>query len=130
MGLATFHKAINTSTSAQIVQQVVSDYQQADFSDLNQQNPILYFDDQGDELTTTGTGVTPTNAIYYVNVLVNTPAMVPGGVSSSNLASVIIEIATNPGNQALTYDSSHSVQQDTAHGIYVSRYPAFIAKNQ
>jgi uncharacterized protein (TIGR02598 family) len=130
LGLTTFHKAINASVSSQIVQHVVTDFQQSDFSGLSQQNPILYFDDQANELNVATAGSTPPGAIYYVNVVVNTPALMPGGTPSANLASVIIEIVSNPGNQTLTYNSSHSVQQDVVHGIYVSRYSAFIAKNQ
>lgn len=128
MGLTTFHKAVNTSVSSQIVQHVVTDFQQTDFSALSQQNPLLYFDDQANELPATGGA--PSGTIYFVNVVVNTPTFVPGGTSSSNLASVIIEIVTNPGNRTLTYDANHSVQEDSTHGIYVSRYSAFIAKNQ
>ena len=128
MGLTTFHKAVNTSVSSQIVQRVVTDFQQTDFSALNQQNPTLYFDDQANQLPSTGGP--PPGTIYFVNVVVNTPTVVPGGTSSANLASVIIEIVNNPGNVPLTYDANHSVQQDPSHGIVASRYSAFIAKNQ
>ena len=128
MGLTTFHKAVNTSVSSQIVQHVVTDFQQTDFSALSQQNPVIYFDDQANELPSTS-GV-PSGAVYYVNVVVNTPTIVPGGTISSNLASVIIEIVTNPGNRPLSYDANHYVLQDPTHGIYASRYSAFIAKNQ
>ncbi len=132
MGLTTFHKAINTSVSSQIVQQVVTDVQQTDFSQFTVQNPLRYFDDQGNQIGTVANP--PSNGlagmVYQVNVIVNAPTQVPGGSSSSNLASVIIEIVSNPGNQALTYDSGHSVKQDPSHGIFVSRYSAFVAKNQ
>jgi uncharacterized protein (TIGR02598 family) len=140
MGLTTFHKAAATSVSSQIVQQVVTDVQQSDFSQLVTANSPLtrlslrYFDDQGNELGLVG-GVPPASpppgTVYNVNVVVKTPVVLTGGspTDPSNLACLAIEIVSNPGNIALTYDSNDSVVQDTVHGISVSRYSAFVAKN-
>ena len=130
MGLSTFHKAAATSVSSQIVQQVVTDVQHTDFSQLVPANgqagrlALRYFDDQGNELSS----ATTPGAIYRVNVVVNTPVVLTGG-TSANLACLNIEIITSPGNSALTYNAANSVAQDPAHGIYVSRYSAFVAKN-
>lgn len=125
MGLTTFHKAVNASISSQIVQQVVTDMQQTDFSQLTQSIPIRYFDDQGNEL---GTANNPPPAGTIINYDVNVVVTTPTG--TSNLACLQIEIVTNPGQQTLNRDSTGSVQQDPAHGIFVSRYSAFIANNQ
>ena len=122
-GLSTFHKAVGLSVGTQIVQHVVADVQQSDFSQLSQQNTPLYFDDQGNQ-------VASSKFLYEVNVVVNTPAGMPGGGTSPNLASVLIEVVRNPGKQALSYDAGHSVRQDSTRGIYVSRYSVLIAKNQ
>ena len=134
MGLTTFHKAVATSVSSQIVQQVVTDVQQSDFNLLVSSNsqviqlPLSYFDDQGNKVS----GATSPGAVYQVNVVVNTPVVLTGGSSSTpaNLASLIIEIVSNPANQTLTYNpSTKSIVQDPTHGIYVSRYSAFVANN-
>jgi len=138
MGLTTFHKAVNTSVSSQIVQQVVTDVQQTDFNELvsstsqvNQQ-ALRYFDDQGNELTNTG-GAIPSGTIYMVNVVVNTPVTLPGGSASpqANLACLNIEIVNNPGKVPLKYDNTTKsvVQDSTTPGIYVSRYSAYVANN-
>jgi uncharacterized protein (TIGR02598 family) len=135
MGLATFHKAVETSVSSQIVQQVVTDVEQTDFSQLTTsatgvtQLGLRYFDDQGNELSS----ATSPGAIYQVNVVVNTSPVLSGGSSTAtpSLACLTIDIVTNPGNAALTYNTgSLTVAQDPAHGIYVSRYSAYVAKNQ
>jgi len=135
MGLTTFHKAVATSVSSQIVQQVVTDVQQTDFNQLVSSSSqvtqlgLRYFDDQGNELS----GTAAQSAIYNVNVVVNTPVVLTGGSSTApaNLACLNIEIVSNPGHMPLTYNSStKSVVQDATHGIYVSRYSAFVAKNQ
>jgi len=92
------------------------------------QLPLSYFDDQGNKVTS----ATAPGAVYQVNVVVNTQVVLTGGSSSTpaNLASLIIEIVSNPANQTLTYNpSTKSVVQDPTHGIYVSRYSAFVANN-
>jgi uncharacterized protein (TIGR02598 family) len=135
MGLATFHKAVETSVSSQIVQQVVTDVEQTDFSQLTTsatgvtQLGLRYFDDQGNELPS----ATSPGAIYQVNVVVNTSPVFSGGSSTAapSLACLTIDIVTNPGNAALTYNTgSLTVVQDPAHGVYVSRHSAYVSKNQ
>ncbi len=138
LGLATFHKAAATSVSSQITQQVVSDVQQTDFTQLvtgtnsATKLPLRYFDDQGNELGLGGTNLptsAPPGTVYNVNVVINTPVGLTGG-NSANLACLNIEIVTNPGKSVLQYDTnSQTVVQDPTHGIYVSRYSAFVAKN-
>ncbi len=135
MGLATFHKAMTTSVGSQIVQQVVTDVEQSDFSQLTAtgtgvtQLGMRYFDDQGNELPS----ATSAGVIYDVNVVVNTAGIVSGGDATAqpSLACLTIDIVTNPGNAALTYNAgTKAVAQDPTHGIYVSRYSAYVAKNQ
>jgi uncharacterized protein (TIGR02598 family) len=135
MGLATFHKAVETSVSSQIVQQVVSDVEQTDFSTLTASSTgvtqlgLRYFDDQGNELSS----ATSPGAIYQVNVVINTSPVLSGGSTTAapSLACLTIDIVANPGNAALTYNTgSLTVIPDPTHGIYVSRYSAYVAKNQ
>jgi uncharacterized protein (TIGR02598 family) len=135
LGLATFHKAVATSVSSQIVQQIVTDVQQSDFKQLvstdatpNQLN-LRYFDDQGNELASASVP----GVVYNVNVVANTPAVLTGGSATgpANLACLTIDIVSNPGKLPLAYDSTtKSVVEDPDHRIYVSRYSAFVAKNQ
>ena len=135
LGLTTFHKAVAASVGSQIVQQVVTDVQQTDFNHLVSPNSqvtqlaLRYFDDQGNELKS----ATAPGVVYNVNVVANTSAVLTGGdaAAPANLACLTIEIVSNPGNATLTYDSStKSVTQDATHGVYVSRYSAFVAKSQ
>jgi uncharacterized protein (TIGR02598 family) len=135
MGLTTFRMAMATSVSSQIVQQVVTDAQQTDFSQLVPANSgvlqlgLRHFDDQGNQMTdSSASGI-----VYDVNVIASTPVVLTGGsaTASPSLACLNIEIVSNPGRVGLTYDSNtKSVVQDVAHGIYVSRYSGFVAKNQ
>ena len=135
LGLTTFHKAAAASVGSQIVQQVVTDVQQTDFDKLTSgtstvnQLALRYFDDQGNELK----NATDPGVVYNVNVVANTSVVLTGGdaTAPANLACLAIEIVSNPGQATLTYDSStKSVTQDVSHGIYVSRYSAFVAKSQ
>jgi uncharacterized protein (TIGR02598 family) len=135
LGLATFHKAVETSISSQIVQQVVTDVEQTDFSQLTTstsgvtQLGLRYFDDQGNELPSASSP----GAIYQVNVVVNATPVLSGGSSTAppSLACLTIDIVTNPGNAPLTYNTgSLTVVSNPTHGIYVSRYSAYVAKNQ
>jgi len=135
LGLATFHKAVATSISSQIVQQVVTDVEQTDFTQLTTssngvtQLGLRYFDDEGNELPTAASP----GAIYQVNVVVNASPVLSGGSSTAppSMACLTIDIVANPGNAPLVYKSgSLTVLQDPTHGIYVSRYSAYVAKSQ
>jgi len=119
-GMVTFQKAMDTSMSSHIVQQVVTDLQQGSFDALTQQQPFRYFDDQGNRLS----GATDA-ALYYVNTVVQSPAALPGG-PSSNLASVTVEIVKNPSHRALQRDSATQAVVATPN-LAVSRFPVFIS---
>lgn len=122
-GLTTFQKAMDTSMSSHIVQQVVTDLQQGNFTTLQQQQPIQYFDDQGNRLTSaTGNG---TEALYYVNTVVQTPASLPGGPSSS-LATVTVEIVKNPSHRPLQRDPGTLAVVEKPE-MSVSRFPVMIS---
>jgi uncharacterized protein (TIGR02598 family) len=122
-GMVTFQRAMDTSMSSHIVQQVVSNLQQGSFSDLSQQQPILYFDDQGNRLT--GASESGVQALYYVNTVVQTPAALPGGPSSS-LASVTVEIVKNPSHRDLPRDPG-TLAVVNSPNLSVSRFPVLIS---
>lgn len=118
VGLTTFRKAMDASTSSRIVQQVVTDLQQG--SNTLSQQPIRYFDDQGDRQANANAQV-----IYYVNTIVQSPSTLPGG-QSSNLATVTVEIVKNPQNKPLERDAGTSAVIEQA-GLSISRHPLFLA---
>lgn len=119
-GLMTFQKAMDTSMSSHIVQQVVTDLQQGDFSNLSQQQPFRYFDDQGNRLTSASS-----QALYYVNTVVQTPSALPGGPSSS-LATITVEIVKNPAHNTLQRDPGTLAVIDKPE-LSVSRFPVLIS---
>jgi uncharacterized protein (TIGR02598 family) len=104
-GLKTFRSAMDSSVGAQIAQKVINDAQQKDFDALVANgiaSTVRYFDDQGNEL-----GVSDkAKAIYHVNTRVVTATGMPGAASNSNLATITIQIANNPGNLTLPAESS------------------------
>jgi len=123
-GMTTFQKAMDTSMSSHIVQQVVTDLQQGDFSALTQARPILYFDDQGNRLRAATDG--GAEALYYVNTVVQTPSSLPGGPSSESLATVTVEVVKNPAHRTLQRDPGTLAVVDKPE-LSISRFPVLIS---
>ncbi len=124
-GMTTFQKAMDTSMSSHIVQQVVTDLQQGDFSTLAQPHPIQYFDDQGNRLSGTTQDGVP--ALYYVNTVVQTPSALPGaGDPSPSLATITVEVVKNPSHRALQRDPGTLAVVDNP-GQPVTRFPVLIS---
>ena len=95
-GLKTFKSTMNTAVGSQIAQRVFNDMQIANWSNLT--NTARYFDEQGNELTTSNA----VNCIYWVQV--NTTNAATGknstkflGNTSTNLMTVTVMVANNPG---------------------------------
>jgi uncharacterized protein (TIGR02598 family) len=94
VGLSNFHHAMNATVASQILQRVTADVGQADFDTLTSSTsgptklPVRYFDEQGNERALAD------KPIYCVaaGVTVN---------PSGSLATVIVDILNNPGNQAV-----------------------------
>lgn len=95
-GLKTFKGTMNSAVGSQIAQRVFSDIQIADWSSLTSTN--RFFDEQGNELTSSNA----LNCIYWVNVSIDPNS---GGSSSTtflgntstNLATITVKVANNPG---------------------------------
>jgi len=121
VGLTSFRQAMDASTSSRIVQRVTSELRQG--SNVAAQQPILYFDEQGDE--TTANGAAGKKALYYVNTLVQPATSLPGGVSSS-LTTVTVEIVKNPTSEAVQRDPA-TLAFLAQPGMPVWRYPVYIA---
>jgi uncharacterized protein (TIGR02598 family) len=99
-GLTTFRSAMDNSVGAQIAQRVLNDSQQQDFDSLianGSTNAVRYFDDQGNELTVANKA----RAIYHANTRVLIDTTMPGGTVNSNIVTVTIQVANNPGNLTL-----------------------------
>lgn len=122
IGLTSFRKAMDLSTNSRIVQQVTAELQQG--ANLLSQQPVLYFDEQGDRMAT-ATGPDGDKALYYVNMVVQPSTALPGGVSP-DLATVTVEIAKNSGDKAPARDPATSTFSEQP-GLQVWRYPVFIA---
>jgi len=103
LGMSMFHSAVDISVGTQISQRVVNDLQQADFGTLvNSSQPIRYFDEQGQE-------VSSTVGIYQVNIQVQPSLALPGAsTANSNMAHILIQIARNSARISIPKDASNS----------------------
>ena len=161
IGLNVFRQAIDTSVSSQIIQRVLNDAQETDFDQLtlgatgatnetllakNTLDPakgtVRWFDDQGNELPAA------TGAIYHVNTRIMPATTLPkAGTSTTdnkNLATVTVQVANNPGNRQLAFETGGSSDQDkplrllwsgayqgsTAVTVPLVTFSAVVARNQ
>ena len=131
-GLNTFRQAMDTSVGSQIAQRVIDDAQQTDFSALigsnassfQQSTTPRYFDDQGNEVSTS------TRAIYQVNTCITPATATPSvsGGTNPNLATVIVQIANNPGNQKINLDSITQLWSDSRFPM--ATYAAIVSRSK
>ncbi len=113
--------------------------------------PLLrYFDDQGTEIAAGTTGSlsrdAALHAIYYVNTRITVRAARPqsggattdGGSSARHLASVTVEVATNPGHRTLAFSTApaDSVNEPGRNlfkpdpSLKIATWSALVARNQ
>ncbi len=90
----------------------------------------LYFDEQGNELNSS------TGAVYWVNVDILYPTPLASGaapVQNVDLATVLIQVAYNPGAVALAYDATTGAQWTglTNKGVamQVANYQFYVNRN-
>jgi uncharacterized protein (TIGR02598 family) len=134
VGMSTFHQAIDTSIGSQIVQHVINDARQSDFTALLTSTtsqptpayvlqPVRYFDYQGNELTSSA------NSVYEVNTRISPQPTLPNSLSLGTLVSVTVQIASNPGHQTIPYDPGLTdLWNDPAFNI--STYSAMVAQDR
>ena len=136
-GLNVFREAMMTSGQSQIIQKVLNDVQQTDFTTLtNSQPQMRYFDDQGNEVTGSAIGV------YQVNTRI-TPATVmpcagtqPAESRNTNLATATIQVAYNPGNQSLVLSAGNIwtgallSNPSNTKAVPIVSFSAMISRNQ
>ena len=121
VGLLSFREAMDASTSSRIVQRVSAELRQG--TNVSAQQPLLYFDEQGDE--TTASASDGKRALYFVNTLVQPATSLPGGEASS-LTTVTVEIVKNPTSEAVPRDPATLAFLEQP-GMPVWRYPVYIA---
>ena len=131
-GLNTFHQAINFSVGSNIAGKVIREAQQTDFSTLINNNSVTFqqsstprfFDEQGNELTTSA------KAVYLVNTCItpSTPILGSGGVTNPNLATVAVQIANNPAHLAISIDAATKLWNDPR--IPTVTYSALVSRNK
>jgi len=134
-GLTTFRKAMDASVSSQIFQRVINEAQQTDFSTLvaTPLPVVAYFDDQGNKLD-------PANkakAIYHVKTRVTISTPLPGSSTpNTDLATVAIQIANNPGNVDLNSSILETNPRSSLHdlwkmntGIAVAMQSTMVSRN-
>lgn len=129
VGLATFRQAVDTSVESQIVQRVTTEASQSDFATLVDPNSgartIRYYDDQGNKLPSAA------DAIYHVKVTVESPASLPSGDLSPDLARLLVDIVNNPGQKPLGVDSATGgILNEPEKGLEVSRYSILASRRQ
>jgi uncharacterized protein (TIGR02598 family) len=119
MGMTAFRQAVDTTVGSQIVHRLINEAQQTDYSTLvATPTTERYFDDQGNEVQTIA------DSIYTVDVTVTAPTTLPNTATpdSTNLATVVVRFANNPGHRPTPFDGTNPLSYAT--------YTALIARNQ
>ncbi len=128
IGLNTFREAMTDSVGLQITQRVLNEMQQTDFNLLTTgaTAPLRYFDDQGNEVATTA------EAVYQVKTRISPVTALPSSTGAApdndNIATVTVQVVSNPGNRAIQSDAATALWNDTTFSI--ATYSGFVARNQ
>ncbi len=94
VGMTIFSSALDTSVHSQIIQRFVSDAEQTDFNTLQQQPAVTrYFDDEGSESV-------QSSSVYTASMTIKPTTTLPKTAVSSNLVTLSIKIAKDPGHAA------------------------------
>jgi uncharacterized protein (TIGR02598 family) len=128
-GLNIFRQAMDATVSSQIIQRVLNEAKETDFNALiagstgttnetilaiNSLDPskgtVRWFDDQANELSS------PNDAIYHVITRIMPATALPKtGTATSdnaNLATVTVQVANNPVNRPLAFESGGASDQN------------------
>jgi prepilin-type N-terminal cleavage/methylation domain-containing protein len=163
VGLNSFHQSKAITVSSEIAQQVYSQLESIQFANLvgtndglpssrgatlaNPPAPThhtyfysanggtlinspLYFDEQGKELNT------PSGAVYWVNVDILYPTPLTSTsttVSNVDLATILVQVAYNPGAVMPAYDATTSAQwtglTSTGATMQIANYQFYVNRN-
>lgn len=143
-GMNVFRDSMNASTGAQIVQRVLTEAQQTNFSVLTTGNvqqpgtqpppppyhdfiPIRHFDDEGTELQPDQTN----KSLYHVRAVVQNLPKFPDGsgkntIEMNDLATVIVQVAVNPGQRPLAVDGTTLLWKDSP-SVRIQSFPVLVS---
>ena len=156
-GMTAFRRAMDVSIGSQIAERVINDAQQTDYPDLIKNSSgaaiaILpagntgvkaerYFDEQGDELSAGQAA----NAVYTVNTRImpatslpatSSAAPSPSPTPNQNIATVTVQVAHNPGSQALSLSASnlwtgaYNSSPAITGAVPITTYSAMVARSE
>lgn len=115
VGLTSFRSALDRSVRSQIVQSLTTQAQQTDFALLkaNTTSILSYYDDEGAE-------VPAESSIYTASMKVAPKTELPEAGESTNVLTLNISIANNPGH----------LPDPFKPGLAFSKHAAFVARNR
>ncbi|XHR29495.1 MAG: Verru_Chthon cassette protein B [Chthoniobacteraceae bacterium] len=124
MGLSTFRQAMDASVGTQICQRVINDIQQTDYDTLTGNSlDDRYFDEAGNEVAKTS------KYIYQVKTVVSATTSAPNAEDTFlSLATVLVQIASNPGHLTPGTDPDTGAWRDTR--LSISAYPCLVSRNK
>lgn len=115
-GLSNFREAMNVTVSSQLGQRLLYEAAQTDYTTLTATpltKPWRYFDEEGTELPGAA------GAAFHVLTRVQPTTAIPttaGGVAQPNLATVIVQVALNPGGRVLPLAGAPGSNMDPPEG--------------
>jgi uncharacterized protein (TIGR02598 family) len=143
-GMSVFRKSMDASIGAQLVQQVLTEAQQTEFELLTrgyepapgdetpppayyEYIPIRYFDDEGTELPVAKAA----ESLYQVRAVVQNLPKFPDNtnkntIEMNDLASVVVQVATNPGRRVLTTDPTNLLWTEMP-GVTIQSHPVIVS---
>jgi uncharacterized protein (TIGR02598 family) len=119
-GLDTFGAAMETSVRGQIVQRLVNDAKQTDFTVLNTAN-LRHFDGEGNEFVGAPSVSPPAGTVFTAQMISLGNATLPAApAASQSLLTVRVQIAKNPGRVSNPFAATSKIPV-TTHCAYVSK---------
>jgi uncharacterized protein (TIGR02598 family) len=147
-GMSAYRSAAATSAATQIFEKVLADARQTDFSKLVypgvgqpakpvsaantfREPHLRYFDQDGEEVVPKSAGAPSADEVakivYHANTRIVTNSKVPEGHLGLYLATLTVQIATNPGNLPLSFDGDQLFVPTP--GIQIRTFSVQLAKN-
>jgi uncharacterized protein (TIGR02598 family) len=137
-GMNVFRSSMNASIGAQLVQLVLNEAQQTEFEVLTggpapksyyEFVPVRYFDGEGNELPAPRRA----ESIYHLRAIVQNLPKFPDAtgkntVAMNDLATVVVQVATNPGQHALDIDETTLLWKATPN-VPIQNFPALVARH-
>ena len=126
MALKANRRSADRAIISQIVDEIGRDLEQSDFSNFPATIPVYHFDEQGVRV-----GVDSLSRIFTAKARIEKGVGIPassGAITTGNLARLMVDVAINPGNIALT----ELFKEDDAGALThpaTQRFTLFVARN-